>query len=206
MDFKLDFQNWDNGIRIVYLILPGIVFFETLKRFNERPYPAKEVYIAKIIYASMFIFVLNNAALYFWSLILGRWRISIPDPLQVPIQAILVPIMLALLVAFADQKRWFNRLVARLGIDAVDPSPSGWDYLFSQRRSMFVIIGLKDGSRVGGYFGPDSMASSNPSDKDIYVEKVYVIPDDAEHPWSEIERSQGMLIPYDQIQYLEFRA
>jgi uncharacterized phage infection (PIP) family protein YhgE len=40
VDFKFDFQNWDNALKIIYLILPGIIFFETYRKFVEKPYPS----------------------------------------------------------------------------------------------------------------------------------------------------------------------
>ena len=208
MDFKFDFQNWENTLRIIYLILPGIIFFDTYRRFVEKPYPTKEIYIAKIIYASMFIFVLNTFVLFLWSLTPISLRFSIPDPLQIPLQAIVVPIATALVFVAADQRRWVNRLAEVVHIKTVDPSPSGWDYFFSQRESVFVIIGLKDGSRVAGFFGPSSMASSSPDTaaKDIYIEQVYLLPEEEGKPWSTVERSRGMLIPHSEIQFIEFRS
>jgi len=206
VDFKFDPQNWDGLLRLVLLILPGIVFFETFKRFVERPFPGKEVYIAKVLYASMLFFLGNSALLYLWSLTPDRFRFSIPDPVQVPVQAIAVPFLAAIILAAFDQRRWFVWLAARVGVAAVDPSPGGWDYFFGKRESAFVIVGLKDGSKVFGYFGSNSMASTDATNRDIYLERVYRPPDDPSDPWIEVVGSRGILIPQSEMQYIEFRG
>lgn len=154
----------------------------------------------------MFVYVLNNLVLFAWSLVPYPPRFSIPDPMQVPLQAILVPIATALVFVVADQRRWVNKLADKVGIATVDPSPSGWDYFFSKRESVFVIVGLKDGSRVAGFFGPNSMASSDPAAKDIYLEEVFRLSGKDGEPWESVDRSRGILVPHSEIQFVEFRS
>jgi hypothetical protein len=206
VDFKFDPQNWDGLLRLVLLILPGIVFFETFKRFVERPFPGKEVYIAKVLYASMLFFLANSVLLYLWSRTPDGYRFAIPDPIQLPLQAIAIPFVAAIVLAALDQRRWFVRLAAWMGVAAVDPSPGGWDLFFGKRESAFVIIGLKDGSKVFGYFGSNSMASTDATSRDIYLERVYRLPDNPSDPWIEVPGSKGILILQSEMQYMEFRG
>jgi hypothetical protein len=49
------------------------------------------------------------------------------------------------------------------------------------------------------------MASSEPERKDIYIERVYTVPED-DGPWKEVERSLGMHVDGSQIAYIEFRG
>jgi hypothetical protein len=67
-----------------------------------------------------------------------------------------------------------------------------------------VIVTLNDGTQIPGYFGPSSLASSDPDHKDIFLEKVYTIPEGG-GDWVEVERSAGIHIDGAQIAYIEFR-
>jgi hypothetical protein len=64
-----------------------------------------------------------------------------------------------------------------------------------------VLITLKDGSQIAGWFGKNSLASSELSERDIYLELVYKLEDDA---WQPVARSAGILINAEEIRYIEF--
>lgn len=49
------------------------------------------------------------------------------------------------------------------------------------------------------------MASSEPERRDIYIERVYEVPEDG-GAWKEVERSLGMHVDGPQIAYIEFRG
>ena len=51
--------------------------------------------------------------------------------------------------------------------------PTAWDWYFSQRPNCILLISLKNGSEVIGYFGEKSYATSYPNEGSIYLEKVY---------------------------------
>ena len=102
----------------------------------------------------------------------------------------------------ADKLGSFYRL---LGLRPISPIPTGWDWIFSTTEPCFVLITLKDGTEIAGYFGKRSMASSDPDHKDIYVERVYTIAEEGQ-PWEPVERSLGMQIDGTNIAYIEFRS
>ncbi|MFL5336988.1 MAG: DUF6338 family protein, partial [Geminicoccaceae bacterium] len=51
---------------------------------------------------------------------------------------------------------------------------------------------LKDGTEIAGYFGTRSLASSDPEHRDIYIERVYTIPEDG-GSWIAVD-TQGPLL------------
>lgn len=85
------------------------------------------------------------------------------------------------------------------------PHPVGkpWDFVFSRRESCYVIIFLKGGRRIGGYYGPESFVSSYPYEEQIFIEKVWRV-DEEEGFIEEHTRTKGMMISGANIETIEF--
>ncbi len=83
------------------------------------------------------------------------------------------------------------------------PYPTAWDAYFDKRLECFVLVHLKNGELLGGYYGAGSFASSFPNDGDIYVCAVYQI-DEFGRFGEPIPYSGGFLIRKDEYSYLEF--
>ena len=83
------------------------------------------------------------------------------------------------------------------------PYPTAWDYFFDKRRSIFVLIHLKTGRMIGGYYGPASYATAYPDEGDIYLQAVYRVNDEGRFG-EPIESTNGLLISKDQYSYIEF--
>jgi hypothetical protein len=85
------------------------------------------------------------------------------------------------------------------------PFPTPWDYFFDLRQPTFLLITLTNGSRVGGFWGPDSYAGSFPNDGDIYLEAVYDL--DENGRFGEAKKDTlGLLIRRDQYTCVELFA
>ena len=80
--------------------------------------------------------------------------------------------------------------------------PTAWDWYFSQRPNAMLLVKMKDGSEITGYFGATSYATSYPNDGSIYLEKVYIKDEDANLIL--VENSNGILIAKDQYTTIEF--
>lgn len=58
------------------------------------------------------------------------------------------------------------------------PTSKPWDFVFSKRSPYWIVVTLKNGSRVGGLYDASSFASSAPSPEQIYLQEQWVINDD----------------------------
>lgn len=94
--------------------------------------------------------------------------------------------------------RW---LAVKLRLTVVHPVPSAWDWKFGQARAEWVLVILKDGKKFAGYFGSSSFSSSDQTERDIYIEKVYDLTDSGE--WED-RGEGGVLIAADQVKTIEF--
>lgn len=83
------------------------------------------------------------------------------------------------------------------------PYPTSWDYFFGRRKPVFILVHLKDGRMVGGYWGAGSYASSYPADGDLYISTACRVDKDGRFR-EIIDGSDGIHIHRDQFTYLEF--
>ena len=93
---------------------------------------------------------------------------------------------------------WTRSALARFGLSPVHPIPTAWDWKFSNGNNQWVLVTLTDGSQVAGHLGSESFVSSEPTERDIYIQKIYAL-DPATGNWKEAGNS-GILIASGQVQ------
>lgn len=90
---------------------------------------------------------------------------------------IIGPVIAGIALGWAGHRNVVWDSARRFGLNIVHPMPTAWDRRFSDLRGSWVVITLKDGRKVGGWMGQKSVASSDPENRDLYVEKIYEIDD-----------------------------
>jgi len=96
-----------------------------------------------------------------------------------------------------------RRFAAKFKINLEHPIPTAWEYKFSkQREPCWLIITLRNGIYFGGYYGCESLASSEQSYNDIYLELVYNI--DEKNIWRVAQKTDGVWINPNDISSIEF--
>ncbi|MDP9397508.1 MAG: DUF6338 family protein [Actinomycetota bacterium] len=93
----------------------------------------------------------------------------------------LIPAGLAALNFLRLRRGWTLRLT-------YDPTPRAWDYAFRDIDPTYVRVLTTEGVWLGGWYGPNSFASSYPEPREIYIETAHVMAEDgsfgAEQPGS----------------------
>ena len=113
------------------------------------------------------------------------------------------PVVLGLASAGLQQKEWAGRFLRRLGFRTIHPIPTAWDWQFSRANPYWVLVTLKNGSRVYGFYGEKSFAGDDPGHRDLYLEATYRLLPNGE--WAPVEDTGGILVMSDQIALIEFR-
>lgn len=85
----------------------------------------------------------------------------------------------------------------------LSPFHSPWDYFFAKRKSNWVIVHFKDGTRIGGVYGQNSYASAHPHDEELYLEELWEIANKSDFV-KKLDRTNGVMILSDEIKYIEF--
>lgn len=113
----------------------------------------------------------------------------------------LLPTIVGMLLGIASQKGVFRCLLHYLKLNPVHTSPTAWDFVFSGRQGYsWIVVKLNSGGQYFGVLGPDSLASSDLRNRDIYLENTC----DEEFRWLEKDgRKRGVWISETDIRSIE---
>lgn len=115
---------------------------------------------------------------------------------------IIFPAMVGVVFGIAAQREWIHKALLRLKLRPVHVMPTAWEWQFARIDGpVWITVTLKDGSFVYGLFGSASFASSEPGERDIFIESTYSIGGDNE--WVPLGR--GALVPHGEIRCIDFR-
>lgn len=115
----------------------------------------------------------------------------------------LAPAFIGIFFAYSVQRDWAGQIFRKIGLHPVNVWPTSWDRKFCyQRAHCFLTVTLKDGTTVSGYYGGDSFASSEPAERDIFIEQIYDMEEKGQ--WKERAAGHGILIMHSEIRCVEF--
>lgn len=85
----------------------------------------------------------------------------------------------------------------------VNPIQKPWDYVFGKRTPCWIIVHLRNDTKIGGYYDTNSFASSNPADEQIYLEEVWTLDEEGKF-LQRVEGSRGVIVMQSEIRAIEF--
>ena len=190
-----------NSILIIILfIIPGFICERAFSSLISRERRETTHVILESISLSCFYYGLFSGA----GILIFRYR-TYEYTWFAPILFLLlfiVPIIVGIFLAKIILSDKFRQLQKWLGITMISPIPKAWDSYFSRGIPCWVLITLNDGIKIGGFWGPDSFASSFPSSEDIYLEALGEI--DENGNFKVIKNTAGALIEREKIKFIEF--
>lgn len=179
----------------VVFVVPGLVSMLVYRLvMPSRATEWSEALIGGLLFSSINLIVL-------WPLISIVLRISgglgtgIAQWLLAIGVLLVAPAIWPALLAKAFRWKW---VASRINV----PFPTAWDWFFDARETCFVLVHLKDGGLLGGYWGTDSYASSFPNDGDIYLEAVYKVDEDGVFG-APTDHTKGALLRKSEYSYFE---
>lgn len=118
---------------------------------------------------------------------------------------VLLPVCFGFAAGVIRQKGWVGRGLRVMKIRSFEKhhAPSAWDALFSELPQCWVVVTLKNGGKVSGFFGAPSHVSSDPDNRDIYISQVLAM--DAQGKWNFVKKTRGIYIRADEISTIEFK-
>lgn len=153
------------------------------------------------------LFSLLNQFMFFWLVrvllsSLPSWREASQQTLLTT-EVLIFPAILGVLIGWTASRQGAATLLRRLSIPVIHPIERAYDYAFAQKRMPgFVIVTYEDGTIVRGYFGTESLASSDPNRSDLYLERVYSV--DGHDQWQEMEPGRSGYISLKGVRSIEF--
>lgn len=192
MDARLDLPTVGLFVLVVF---PGLVSINIYRLIM----PSRMLGWANAMLLGMFYSVVNLilGLPILFILVFGR------DPLQHPVRyftAMVLVLLVAPVLWPVGVKAVFRskRLARWIHI----PYPTVWDFVFENRDPMFVLVHLKTGEVLAGFWGNDSYAGSFPNDGDIYLEAVYHLTETGELS-EPVQNSRGVILRKSEYFYVE---
>lgn len=88
----------------------------------------------------------------------------------------------------------------KIRLDPIHQTPSAWDWTFSDLNEQYVLVKLNNGTMFGGFLGADSFISSDPDERDLYIEEIFETDDNDK--W--IANGHGVYLTGREISSIEF--
>ena len=97
--------------------------------------------------------------------------------------AVFVLLVLPVLAALAAwqwmSSAWRAALYRRVKrLNPEHRTQTSWDFAFNHEQDLLLVVGLQDGSRVAGYYGPRSHSGYGTRTRDLFLEERWDISDD----------------------------
>lgn len=146
-----------------------------------------------------FLFVIISAVYYSFSYPIYK-IVAIENPISSFVFYFMAPTILGVIFGITYQKQVFRRLARSLGLSTVHSAPTAWDYVFSRTQSRhwtWIIVTTKENEKLHGIFGGQSFASSDSSNRDLYIEKI------ADENFNLVERDHGLWVKASDIKFIE---
>lgn len=187
----------ENALFVLGLMVPGMIILYVRSQFITGRKPTfadgavSYVAVSAIYYSLVLPFFLlapvRSSPL--WTLVvLWLWIV------------ILLPAVFGLALGVDARQGFFRQVLRRCGLNPVHAVPSAWDWKFGDCNEHWALVTLKDGTEYAGFCGGGSFMSSDPTERDVFIERIYDVDDDKN--W--IPRGDnGVLIVATEIRTIE---
>ena len=192
-------------ILFILAVVPGVIIVFVRSRFvkgNILPYPAG--FLTYLTVSIIYWLILLTLILPMTHFILdygkiSHWFTPIKNIKEI-ICIILIPISIGFVSGWASRKEYVYRILKKLKLNPIHPTPTAWEDCFSDTDVQFVLIKLKNGNQFGGKLDTDCFISSDIENQDIYISQIYEI--DEQNQWNMQDR--GVFISSGEISSIEF--
>lgn len=152
---------------IVLFLMPGFIARSLLSSV----YPTSEPSEARLALTAVTLSCVNYG-IWSWLIVLSWQKSWYKSGGFLAFLAVLVlflsPVLGPLAIVKLTQTSYFRSVRETFGIR--HPAPKAWDYFFGKGTACWIIVTLKSGRVIGGYYGTESFASSFPHVEDLYLE------------------------------------
>lgn len=193
------FNNFEAVYFTVLMLVPGFImnmgynYILPLREGQASIFIIRFIVFSCVNYALAWPLINKLAQLRYWEAHPFRWSLILGVIL------LLLPYVVGVSAGIVTQKDWIRKLLRKITLNPIHPLPTAWEYIMSQE-SRYVIITLKNEEVVYGLFSSKSLASSVPTEKDIYLEQIYNLSQTGE--WK--AQGKGAWINGSEILHIEF--
>jgi hypothetical protein len=196
-------QSFSAVVVIILFIIPGFI----TDRIIGLTIPKAKRESTEIILTAI-TFSCINYAIFSWLILLMIFK-GFPSRYQTWFIfswlgiLLLGPIFEGLTFNWLVNAELYRKLFNLLRLKNIRLIPKSWDYKFGKEEPCWILMTLKDGTKIGGFFGSDSFASSFPAEEDLYIEELWEIDEEGKFQ-QPVQGSGGCLVKRNEINFIEF--
>jgi hypothetical protein len=192
----LTIESLDSALVALGLFAPGFIILVVRAQFlTGRMASSSE---------SALLYVIVSSVYYAFALLF----VKVPEALTAPKSAMsafwfglvfLGPALFGIVLGLNTRFDVIRNLLRRIGLNPVHSVPTAWDWKFSRINPSWVLVTLKDDTQFSGVLG---FTSSEPNERDLFIEQVYDIDDN--NVWTMGTAGKSVLILAGEIRTIEF--
>ncbi|WP_288327338.1 DUF6338 family protein [uncultured Clostridium sp.] len=196
-------ENFDMFFYTMTFVVPGfIIYYLTIKFYPQKTVDATSNIIKYMFYSSLNFAVISPIVYFIVKSDYHKQHVFRTAALWM-VAICIVPIILGIINGIANQKGWIKEILNVFNVNPIIEIPTAWDYKFSSiNEATWIIVTTMDNVQIMGLYSTDSFASSELTERDLYLEKYYTR--NVENTdWEEV-LNKSILIKAEQIKFLEF--
>jgi hypothetical protein len=180
----MEFLKDNNLALLIYFVAPGFISLKVWGLLNSSPkVRLSESLLEAVIYSAF-------NALVFAGLFGTLYEIY--PALAYAVVLVAFPVLWPFVFfAFPRIRAIKNRL-----------APTAWDHYFNRHPNCFVLLRLKSGGLVEGFYDKNSFASSFPEKEDLYLEEQWAL-DEGGVFLEKRKKSDGLLVDFSEIEFFK---
>ena len=195
---------WHLIFLFIAVSLPGLVSMHVYRLlFAHHDIDWKTAFQESIFWGSLNLAVMGTPAYFVLTCLHGTpiWLQWLTFAVGIPLFVLVVPTLLPFL--WREILKW--KIMQFVVINR--PCPTAWDHFFGVLRKgkCHVLVHLKNGEKIAGFYGSDSYATSFPRNGDLYLEQTIKV--DSEGVFlGYVDNTLGLIISRDEYSYIELFA
>ena len=196
-----DLKDIDQYYYISALIVPGVIITDVRAQFiSGKIEKIRNSILAYLTLTIIYYGIIGPLIDYIISIGYGLFKFFLWWCI-----IIIGPAIFGVVLGLSAQYGWGRWLAAKWRLRVVHATPTSWDWRFAScTNPRFVVVTLADGSTVAGIFGTNSFASTEPTERDLYIQEIMDISDDGQ--WAYRKEVTSILIVAKEIRFVEFKG
>ncbi len=168
----MDIWEQDKLILFIAFVIPGFVSLRAYELFfpSEKTESSKQI-VEAITYSCINYALLSPLVVFF-----NSYNLRSSQGFIYYLTCLFVLFIAPVIWVFLWKTIRTSRFFQNVGVP--HPTQKPWDYVFSKREPYWIIVTLKNGTKIAGSYDSKSFSSSAPADEQLYLEEAWKLNDD----------------------------